>query len=428
MTDNYEQKLLGLLIREPDLFADAQRVVNFERPFHSFDYNNILKEAKDLYAKTGQVDRRDLLMRFKEHNLTIESYTELIKGAGFRENLQDYVNTIHDALVKRELSLISHTLINCTDDLLTPADKYLNAIKSVLEGIESNSAVSCGVTLAEAVKNVSEKANRLSKGDLTDYIRTGVLSIDRLITGFTRKTMSVIGARPSVGKSALGLTLTANMLSANHNVGFISVEMSETECVERLMQVYSGVSIDEFKKTPVNKDKLNHFNTTGQGIAQLKNLEIVRTTDRTIMNIRSIARSMKRKMPDLDIIFIDYLQKITGTGKGQEKRNDVGEVSNILTDLANDLDIHVCCLAQLNRNSSETPKMMDLKESGEIEQDASYILLIGRDLAEQYNGVMDCDAQIYVCKNRQGRTGKVDIKYNCVTTRFYDDIEDDHGF
>ena len=421
MTDDPERKLLGLLIKQPELFSEAQRVTNFERPFHNHNYNNIFKEAKILYAQTGRVDRRDLLMKFKYHGLTVEDYSALISGSGFTENLKDYVALVHDSIVKRALAFEAQTLINCSGDLLTPADKYLQKMKSAIEAIERNSAVSCGVTLVEAVKSVTDKARKLSDGDSTDYIKTGILSIDRVITGLTRKTMSVIGARPSVGKSALGLTFTANMLSNNHSVGFISVEMSEDECVERLMQLYSGVSMDEFKKQPVNLSKLEHFSKTGEGIAQLKNLEIVRTTDRTIANIRSIARSMKQKMPNLDIIFIDYLQKITGSGKSQDKRNDVGEVSAIMTDLANDLNVHVCCLAQLNRNSADEPKMMDLKESGDIEQDASYIFLIGRDLTQQYNGIMDCDAQIYICKNRQGRTGKVDIKYNACTTRFYDD-------
>lgn len=428
ITDNTEQKLLGLLIKKPELFADTQRVTNFERPFFSHKYNQILQLVRNQYAEFGAVERRRLLESMSDNNLTVEDYSELIKGAGFEENLSDYITSLHDSLVKRELAAVSEKVINCTQDIMNPADKYLNAIKSTVEGIESNSAVSCGVTLAKAVENVTEKARKLSSGDTTDYIKTGIMSIDRLITGLTRKTMSVIGARPSVGKSALGLTLTANMLASGHSVGFISVEMSETECVERLMQLYSGISIDTFKKTPVNPKKLDYFEKVGDSIANLKTLEIVRTTDRTIMNIRSIARAMKRKLPDLDIIFIDYLQKITGTGKGQDKRNDVGEVSAIMTDMANDLGVHMCCLAQLNRNSSEEPKMQDLKETSDIEQDASYIFLIGRDLAQQYNGVMECDADIYICKNRQGRTGKVEIKYNCVTTRFHDDMEDEYGF
>lgn len=421
MQEDYEAKLLGLLLRKPEFFADIQRIINFDKPFSNQKYNLIYREARLLFGTTGDVNRRDILESLKKQNLTYDDYCDLITASGFPENIERYVAKVHDSMIKRELSFLSQTTINCTEDDMLTAEGYLQNIKNTIDSLESRSAVSCGVTLGEAVQNVKNKALRLSENDLSDYIRTGIRSIDRIITGFKKKTMSIVGARPSIGKSALGLTFTANMLSANHTVGFISVEMSEDECVERLMQLYSGISIDDLRKSG-SKQKLDLFNKTGDSITHLNTLEISRTTNRCIMNIRSLIRSMKTRKPDLDIVFIDYLQKVQGTGKFKDRHNDVAEVSNILTDIASDLNIHVCCLAQLNRNSSEAPRMQDLKESGEIEQDASYILLIGRDLAQQYNGLIDCDAQIYITKNRGGKTGKADIRYHCSTTRFHDEI------
>ena len=102
-------------------------------------------------------------------------------------------------------------------------------------------------------------------------------------------------------------------------------------------------------------------------------------------------------------------------------RNQVTEISGAMTDLASDLDIHVCCLAQINRTGDDFPKMKDLKESGALEQDAHYCILIHRDLNQQVEGNYNNDCQLFVAKNRGGRTGIVEAKYNAVTTRFYDD-------
>ena len=424
--NHLEQNIIGLIIKDPDLLNDCQLITSFETPFSNHNYNLIFKDMLGLYAQTGAIDKRELMRLGKEKGVQLELYMDIIKNSGFKENLNSYVSEIYDSLVKRELSVVGHKVINCLEDQLTPCERYLHDVRSTLDSIESRSTVSTGLSIPEAVKEVIDKAIKLSDGNTEDYIKTGILSIDRIITGFARKTMSVIGARPSVGKSALGLTIMSNMDLGAISTGFISVEMSEAECVERIMQSRSGVSMDQFKNQTISKGQLTGFMSSGSEISSNKRMQIVRTTSRGIANIRSIARKMKNVNPDLSIIFIDYLQKIKGTSG--DKRSEVGEVSAILTDLASDLNIHVCCMAQLNRDGDQSPQMKHLKESGDIEQDASYILLVDRDLKKQYEGELHTEAQVYICKNRTGRTGLANIKYNCATTRFYDDIHSEEGF
>ena len=136
---------------------------------------------------------------------------------------------------------------------------------------------------------------------------------------------------------------------------------------------------------------------------------------------------MKTKNPELKVVFVDYLQKIQADAS-QSKRDQVSDVSAILTDMATDLDVHVCALAQLNRDGDEAPKIKHLKESGAIEQDAHMIFLIHRDLRDQRRGNYQTDACIAVAKNRGGRTGDVEIKYDCRTTRFYDEVTENLNY
>lgn len=422
MEVNPEIKLLGLIIKQPDLLEDCQLISNFESPFSIQQYNVIFGHCKQLYGMTGKIDRKELMKLGQSADINLDFYSNIATNAGFQENVKQYVNEVYDMHVKSLLAQVGYRIYSCTQDELNGSDKYLQDVRKTVDYIEQNSAISQAVTLPEAVKNVIDKAVRLNQGDTTDYIPTGILGIDRIIAGFTRKTMSLIGARPSVGKSALGLTMMSNMALAGHQVGFISVEMSEDECVERLMQVRSGVSIDQFRENNITQSDFQRFTSAGTAIAQSKNIMIVRTTERTLNNIRSIMRKMKHNLPDLKVVFIDYIQKLTNPSVGHDKRTEVGSISNAMPDIATDLNIHICCLAQINRVGDDVPKIQHLKETGDLEQDAHYILLIHRDLVAQYQGSYDNDTQVFIGKNRGGRTGVANIKYNAKTTRFYDDI------
>jgi len=420
---NEEMLLLGLLIKQPDLIDDCQLLSNFDNPFSEQAYNNIFSDIQQLYSLTGAADHRQLMKLGQEKGVPLSKYSTLTENAGFKEQVKEYIQAIHESAIKRKLQLLGHQIINCTDDTLNSANDYMNIARGIIDNIDKSSAVDAGVTLDQAAKEVLEQAIRLSEGKSNEYIKTGILSIDRLIHGFTRKTMSIVGARPSVGKSALGLTLMSNMASAGVSCAFLSVEMSEAECLTRMVQVRSGVSMDDFAAGNITGASLSRFKDELNNLRNSKHIDIVRTTNRKISNIRSIMRKMKNKLPDLSIVFVDYVQKIQGDNGKKDLREQVGEVSAVLTDIATDLNIHVCCLAQLNRDGTDNPKVRNLKESGHLEQDAHYILLIHRDVESQAQGDYDQSAEIGIAKNRGGRTGKVQIKYNCKTTRFYDSNE-----
>ena len=424
MEENPELKLIGLIMKTPTLLDHCTLIRNFQNPFSSKNLNQIFEDCVRLYGQTGQIDRKQLLLAGREKGINTDIYTTIIKNAGFPENLHLHVNAVYSAFVKRRLSGLGQLLINCFQDDLKDYTDYFKAVRQEVDYIESNSAITAGITLREAVKEVMTKVSKICEGDTSTYFATGILGLDRIIKGFTRKTMSLIGARPSVGKSALGLTIMSNMTQRGLKCGYISVEMSEAECAERVMQMRSGMSVDDFEnEMPISQIK--KFMDAGDNLAKCENMKIVRTTNRKISNIRAIARQMKNTMPDIAVIFIDYIQKVEGDGKFESKRVELNSVSEILTDMATDLNVHICNMAQINRSGDDRPRMKDLKESGQLEQDAHYIILIHRDLNQQFDGDYVNDTQLIISKNRGGRTGIADIKYNCKTTRFFDDTTGD---
>jgi replicative DNA helicase len=415
---NYETSFLGLIIKEPELLAQSQSVMNLEKPFITENFNDIFDDVKKLYSTTGKVDRRDLMKLGKDKNISPSLYTDLIKHGGFKESIHNYSAYIVDSAIKREIQKLSFTLVNCTTDETNTAQDFLGNIRKALEKIDKSLAIDCDVTLQMAVDEVIKKAVTLSDKTTAEnhYLKTGILALDRIINGFQPKTMSVIGARPSVGKSALGLTILNNLTLSGVHCAFISVEMSEAECVERIIQIRSNVSVDDFMND-INSNQFYQFSLECDKLKKCDKMHIVRTTNRNISNIRAICNKLLNKDNKIKVIFIDYLQKLKGNPK-TELREQIGDISATLTDMATDLNIHICALAQLNRDATESPKVKHLKESGNIEQDAHYIILIDRDTMQTSDIHEAC---LIVAKNRGGRVGIAQVNYRPSTTEFFDE-------
>jgi replicative DNA helicase len=418
--ENYEFSLVGLLIKQPDLLDYCQLITNYENPFQSPKAGNVFKNIQKLYNETGVCDRRQLMKMGQPMGIELEFYSVLSKNAGFNVQINELVGKVHNYAVKRSLSNLGHKLVNCIEDDLNDASEFLRVSRELIDKIDKSSAVTTGVTLPEAVQQVYEKIEKLQDDSSTYYIKTGIMAIDRIIQGFEKKTLSVFAARPSVGKTAGAITMMSNMTANNIACGFISVEMSESQIIARLAQVRSNVSIFDFSKRDMSPQYQGNYTRQLDYLAGCQNTQVVRTTSRKISNIRAIARKMKNNNPELQVIFIDYMQKVTADDLSLDTRTQVSQVSAILTDMATDLDVHICALAQLNRAGNDQPKIIHLAESGAIERDASYIFLLHRELNDQHQGENDVDASIAVAKNRDGRTGIAQVKYNCRTTRFYD--------
>ena len=421
MEENHEMALIGLLIKKPDLLDHCQLLSNFENPFYNPNLNSIFSNIQILFNTTGKVDRRELIKMGFASGISTDFYIALSSNAGFDVEIHKYVKSIYDSHVKQQLSNLGHSIANCTQDDLNDSSEYLKRCREVIEDIEKRNNVTSGVSIAEAIQEVSEKAEALQMGKVGNYLKTGIFSIDRLIVGLETKKMSVFGARPSVGKTAFGLTVMANMTAQKISCGFISVEMSEAECVERIAQVRSGVSIYDFGNN-LHQDQQQQFYGSLNDLADCQHTQIVRTTNRKVGNIRSVIRKMKNNDKGLKIVFIDYIQKLQGDDPRQDMKTQVAGISGVLTDIATDLDLHICVMAQLNRDGDDAPKLKHLKESGRIEEDAHYAFLIHRDLTSQHQGEYDMEAYIGIAKNRGGKTGNVQIRYNGRTTKFYDEV------
>jgi len=417
MDEDLEIKLIGLLIKQPDLLSECQKITNFENPFTRKVLSVMFDNIKKQYEVSGTINKRELLKHIHANNFDISKVSEVSKAAGFTESIHEYVSYVHENIIKRELQSMGNKIINCSEDLVNGAEDYLKIAKNTIDSIDKNSAVTTGVTIPEGVKQVLEKAIALNSNDGQAFIKTGIPEIDKIIFGFQTSTTSVIAARPAIGKTALALTILRNMTNNGVTGAFLSLEMGVSACCERLIQVESDVSTKVFANNPTQA-QFDSYQEAANKLSNQGNIYIERTTDRNIGNIRSILRRLKNRDPELKIVFIDYIQKIRGDNS-QAKCQEIGDVAEILTDIATDLDIHICALAQVNREGTDLPKVRNIKDSGTIEQEAHIIMLIHRDIKEQYAGDDIVDACVYVAKNRDGAIAAANIHYKCSTTKYF---------
>jgi replicative DNA helicase len=264
--------------------------------------------------------------------------------------------------------------------------------------------------------------DRRHNGEVTAW-PTGLSDLDEYLEGGLRPgELVIVGARPSMGKTALGLSIGVHM-AATHPVGFLSMEMSQSEVRDRLTAMLGSVSLSSVKR-PARGEGLA-WDRVSEGVERAKELRLT-ISERGGLNInqvRTMARALKRK-GGLEVLVVDYIGLMTGLDPRANRNTQLGEISRGLKTLAKELQVCVLCLAQLNRGVESRPdampQMSDLRDSGEIEQDADVILFIKRPIMANPDLGPDWQhyAKLSVAKNRQGRCGYLDLSYLGEQTKF----------
>lgn len=257
----------------------------------------------------------------------------------------------------------------------------------------------------------------------TTAMQTGVGDLDEFLEGGVRPgELVIIGARPSMGKTALAMTIGLNM-AADYSVAMLSMEMPHVELRDRMTAMLGRVSLSAVKR-PLRGNGLD-WSRVLDGVEKAKPLNFY-VTDQgglTINQVRSKARNIKR-LHGLNVLLVDYIGLMSGMDARQPRAYQLEEISRGLKTLAKELEMAVICLAQVNRKVEEradaTPSLSDLRDSGAIEQDADVVMFVHRpiqakpDLGEEFKHY----AKLSVAKNRNGRCGVMSLYYQGDQTRF----------
>src|SRR5437773_1550351 len=241
-------------------------------------------------------------------------------------------------------------------------------------------------------------------------VPSGFRELDRLTSGFQPGNLVIAAARPSMGKSALGLCMAAN-LAVRHEVpvALFTLEMSKSEVTQRLMCSEAKVESQRLRSGNLAPDDWPRLTAACDRLAKAP-VWVDDTGSITMMEIRSKARRLKMRQPDLGLIIVDYLQLMTSGSNAENRVQEVSQISRSLKVLARDLDVPVLALSQLSRaveqRHDKRPILSDLRESGAIEQDADLVAFVYRD---EYYNPEETDsagiAELILAKHRNGATG-----------------------
>jgi len=330
-----------------------------------------------------------------------------------------HVQTLVDTFKARQLHGLSYKLAELAFDEGPIQDRIdraqaevgkLDDVEQTDDWVDAHTAAIKHLDLLEARQDGKVKG-----------IATGLIDFDELLDGgMCRGNLVVIGARPAMGKTALAMTVGLNVARENC-VGFLSMEMPHSDVRDRQAAILSRAPIGNIKRP----HKGLEYDRIVDGVERAKTLRwfVSDKSGLNIMQVRSKARALKRRQ-SLDVLMVDYIGLMSGMDSKQPRAYQIEEISRGLKGLAKDLDIVVVCLAQVNRGGVErvgqVPGLQDLRDSGAIEQDADVVAFIHRpieaqpELGENFRNY----ALLRVAKNRQGRTGDVNLFYHGQYTCF----------
>ncbi len=434
-----EQSVLGAILIDKDSIikvADLITPSDFYLPAHEKIFQIIL----ELFEKRQPIDILSVTSRLKEANLLQEvggsSYiADLTNQVPTSAHIENYAKIVKEKKTLRDLIKASAEI---TEDVFGGTDEVedlLDSIEQKIFAISQKSTPQNFVHIKDELKTAYERIERLHQGDgAIRGVPTGFKGIDNLLSGLQKSDLIVIGARPSLGKTAFSLDIARYAsLKAGIPVGYFSIEMSREQVIDRLISSESQVSLWKLRTGRISDDM--EFEMIQYALDRLSKapLFIDDTPSPTLLQMRAMARRLQIEH-GLGLIVVDYLQLIQARTKSDNMVNQVTEISRGLKALARELKVPVLALSQLSRavdqRDHKQPRLSDLRESGSIEQDSDVVLFIYRKDKDRTDIEAPLEeqnvAQIIVAKHRNGPLGTVKFKFDSERVCFHE-IEDRFG-
>jgi replicative DNA helicase len=429
-----EEAILGALmidreaIEKISLKSEMFYKDNHQKIFSAITKLHIKNDPIDILTVTDQL-RKDSLLDEVGGPYYISKLTACIASSS---NIEYHCDIIADKYTKRELIRISSEIQTKAFDDSSDTFEVLDEFSSQLDALNiSSSGDVSDKTWMELMKETltqAQKRELLHKDNKIVGIRTPLSKLSKWTCGWQKKQLIVIGGRPSVGKSAWAVSCIKTAAQDGYKPALFSLEMSDVSLVNRFIIGESGVSSDNFRVGSISQDDWTQID---KAVGRMSDYGI--TIDDKPKSINKIRAKVKKLVSKglCDMVVVDYIQLSwddTVNGKALREQ-EVSAVSRALKLMAQELDIPVIALSQLNRGlenrPNKRPMLSDLRESGAIEQDADVILFIYRPsiygiMVDEDGRDLNGKCELIVAKQREGQTGTVDFKYNESITAIYD--------
>jgi len=424
-----EESLLGAMLLSNDAVVAAIDTCNsgdFYKPAHGYIFSAILSlfeagEPVDAITVADELRRKGLIDQVGDPTVlvSLQANTPSLANAGH------YARIVEEhALLRRLIGVASEVAelgYAVPDDVTATIDEAERLVFELSERRTTDSIEALRNLIGPSLDRIEELSHRASR---ITGVATGYAELDEILAGLQPASLTIVGARPAMGKTSFALGMLAHVGTVLRRPALLfSLEMGHLELTQRLLASEARVDSQRMRTGHLHDAD---WGKVGAAVSRLSESTIFidENPHLTVMDIRARARRLKKSEGDLGLVVVDYLQLMTGRNRAENRQVEVSEISRGLKILARELECPVVALSQLSRNlearQDKRPMLSDLRESGSLEQDADVVLFIFRE--ELYDPETPIDrrglAEIIVAKHRNGPTGSAHLAFLGQYARF----------
>ena len=422
-----EQSVIGAMLMDRDAVIAASEMITAD-DFYHHQYGITFEAIVELFNEGKPVDLVTVQNRLKEKDVppevsSLDFVKDIITIVPTSVNIKSYAAIVREKSLLRKLIKVNEEIANtCYSGKESLEDILAHTEKAIFDLLQSRTGGDF-VPIKQVALNVLEKIETASKTkDMVTGIPTGFIDLDYKTSGMQPSDFILIAARPSMGKTAFVLNLVEHVaIKKGMPCMIFSLEMSKEQLVNRMLAMESNVDSQKLRTGSLTDED---WDAVVEGIGVIGNSKLIidDTPGISITELRSKCRKMKLEY-GLSMVIIDYLQLMSGSGKGSDNRQqEISEISRSLKALARELNAPVIALSQLSRacetRQDHRPMLSDLRESGAIEQDADVVMFLYRD--DYYNKDTETPniAEVIIAKQRNGPIGTINLVWRPEYTKF----------
>ena len=421
-----EQAVIGSLLVDSSKFDDVAALLN-PNYFYNQQNEQIFREMQVLQSAGKPIDFVTVLDAVVTAGVFSNKEDAKVYLYSIAETVPAISNTLTYAKMVKD-KYMTRTLINACKDVIDSASDSFNTPENLLDlaeqkiyDIREGKNPSEMSPIMDVSFNVLQDLERLNGPDKNKYlgISTGFSYLDRITTGLNKSDLIVLAARPSVGKTSFALNICSNIVRSRDDiaVAVFSLEMTKEQIAQRIISSLAGVKSQKFRTGEFTDDEMDRITEATSELYNAK-LYLDDTSGISLQEIKAKARRIK----NLGLIVVDYLQLMSGSGRRSENRvNEISEITRSFKVMAKELNVPIILLSQLSRGTEKEkrrPMLSDLRDSGSIEQDADIVMFLHRESTEEEREAAMQEILLLVAKNRHGEIRNIHLNFEGDITRF----------
>lgn len=423
-----EQAVLGSMLIDAGCIKD---VMDKLRPsdFYLRQNREIFETIYSMFTYARPIDGITVAEEMQKNgtydeNTTRSYLAQLMEITPTSANAAAYARIVRDKALLRGVAQAAAEITALVQEGTGDAGETLEAAEQKIYAIRRGQSAQDMVPVSQVLPGVLDALSALSEngGKTLPGLSTGLSAIDDKISGLNKSDLILLAARPGMGKTSLALNIALNVAKASEKtVAVFSLEMSREQLVTRLLSSAARVENNRLKTGNLRETDWEKI----VDAAGILNRTDIRIDDNPLLSVADM-NAKCRRLDDLGLVIIDYLQLMTSAGGreygGENRQQVVSDISRMMKIMAKELQVPVVCLSQLSRanekREDKRPMLSDLRESGAIEQDADIVLFLYREDYYNENSEKRNVAECIVAKNRHGETGKVELRWQPEYTAF----------